>query len=93
MEKKPNPYLIDDENPEWTEQDFALAKKGKDILSPEFYEAFMKRKYGKQEMQKTPLKKQVTLSLDAVVVEKFKATGAGWQSRINAVLNEYKVAS
>ena len=33
-------------------------------------------------------KTQITLRLDAVVVERFKATGPGWQTRINAVLRE-----
>ena len=31
-------------------------------------------------------KRQVTLRLDPDVVDKFKAGGAGWQSRINAAL-------
>jgi len=31
-------------------------------------------------------KKQVTLRLDADVVEKFRATGTGWQTRINDAL-------
>jgi uncharacterized protein (DUF4415 family) len=31
-------------------------------------------------------KEQVTLRLDAEVVEHFKAEGPGWQTRINAVL-------
>jgi len=33
-------------------------------------------------------KTQVTLRLDTTVVEKFKATGEGWQTRINAVLRD-----
>jgi BrnA antitoxin of type II toxin-antitoxin system len=33
-------------------------------------------------------KKQVTLRLDPDVLEKFRATGKGWQSRINAALRE-----
>lgn len=31
-------------------------------------------------------KKQITLRLDVEVIEKFRATGDGWQARINAVL-------
>jgi uncharacterized protein (DUF4415 family) len=31
-------------------------------------------------------KQQVTLRLDADIVEKFRATGAGWQTRINETL-------
>jgi uncharacterized protein (DUF4415 family) len=33
-------------------------------------------------------KKQVTLRLDADVLERFRSTGAGWQSRINATLRK-----
>ena len=33
-------------------------------------------------------KKQVTLRLDPDVLEKFRATGKGWQSRINAELRK-----
>ena len=33
-------------------------------------------------------KKQVTLRLDSIVVEKFRASGPGWQSRINAELRK-----
>lgn len=34
-------------------------------------------------------KKLVSLRLDPDVVERFRATGPGWQSRINAALREY----
>jgi len=33
-------------------------------------------------------KQQVTLRLDADVIEHFRATGPGWQTRINAALRE-----
>lgn len=33
-------------------------------------------------------KRQVTLRLDAQVIEAFRATGKGWQSRINAELRK-----
>jgi uncharacterized protein (DUF4415 family) len=32
-----------------------------------------------------------TIRLDAEVIEKFRATGPGWQSRINAVLKAAKL--
>ncbi|SRR6266568_788295 len=34
-------------------------------------------------------KKLIALRLDPDIVERFRATGPGWQSRINAVLREY----
>lgn len=33
-------------------------------------------------------KQQITLRLDQAVVEKFKATGSGWQTRINQELRK-----
>ena len=34
-------------------------------------------------------KKLIALRLDPDVIERFRATGPGWQSRINGVLREY----
>ena len=36
-------------------------------------------------------KKQVTLRLDPEVVEKFRATGKGWQSRMSDILDKAEV--
>jgi uncharacterized protein (DUF4415 family) len=36
-------------------------------------------------------KTQVTLRIDTEVLNKFKATGSGWQSRINEVLRSVKI--
>jgi uncharacterized protein (DUF4415 family) len=36
--------------------------------------------------QKAPIKKQVTLRLDARIVDHFKANGKGWQIRMNEAL-------
>jgi uncharacterized protein (DUF4415 family) len=36
-------------------------------------------------------KVSTTIRLDADVIEKFRATGPGWQSRINAVLKAAKL--
>ena len=41
--------------------------------------------------QLTPTKQQVTLRLDPDVLAKFRATGRGWQARINAVLKAASV--
>jgi uncharacterized protein (DUF4415 family) len=35
-------------------------------------------------------KVSTTIRLDADVIEKFRATGPGWQSRINAILKAAK---
>ena len=49
------------------------------------------RARGQRGPQKTPTKQQVTLRLDRDVIEKFRATGTGWQSRVNDALRKTKV--
>jgi uncharacterized protein (DUF4415 family) len=39
--------------------------------------------------QKAPTKKPIAIRLSPDVVEDFKSTGAGWQSRINEALRTY----
>jgi uncharacterized protein (DUF4415 family) len=77
----------DAENPEWTERDFAEARRVWEF--PELAH-LSKRKPGERGPQKTPTKQQVTLRLDRDVIERFRSTGSGWQSRINDVLKKAK---
>lgn len=42
MKKKPNPELIDDENPEWTEEDFKRARPAREVLTEQFGEEIAK---------------------------------------------------
>ncbi len=77
--------VFDDDNPEWTEEDFARAKYGKDIPA-DIRAAFPKTRGRPAGSRKANPKLQVTLRLDPDVVAGFKAGGRGWQSRINAAL-------
>ena len=38
--------------------------------------------------QKTPTKEQVSMRLDADLVAALRASGPGWQSRVNSILRE-----
>lgn len=49
------------------------------------------RKRGERGPQKAPTKQQVTLRLDQDVLDRFRATGHGWQSRINEALRKARV--
>lgn len=73
--------------PEWTEEDFARARPMGEMF-PEIVEAF-ERMRGQRGPQKAPTKERVGLRLDRHVVEHFRRTGPGWQSRINDVLAKY----
>ena len=76
----------DEDNPEWTDADFALAKPADEVLPPEFMTAFRRGRGRPAGSRKTDSKLQVTLRLDRDVVERFRASGPGWQSRINDIL-------
>jgi uncharacterized protein (DUF4415 family) len=65
-----------------TEADFARARPMKDVM-PQIVEA-MKRGRGRPKLE-TP-KARVPRRLDSEVVAAYKATGEGWQSRINDTL-------
>ncbi len=72
----------DDENPEWTAEDFAKAIPFTELAQREGWKIPGRPK---APVTKTP----VNLRLDPEIVEHFKAGGAGWQTRINAVLSRH----
>ena len=90
MKRKPNPELIDKDNPEWTEEDFHRARPAAEVL-PELFgpkvAAEMLKPRGRPKAAVT--KTHVNLRLDAEIVDAFKATGRGWQTRINRALREW----
>ena len=53
---------------------------------PEIVEEYRRRTRGQQ---KEPTKEQVSIRLSPEVLEFFRATGSGWQSRIDDVLKEH----
>ncbi len=71
------------DNPKWTEKDIARAKPFA-VLFPELA-ASDRRRRGPQ---KSPTKAAVSLRLDRRIIDHFRATGEGWQTRINNVLLE-----
>ncbi len=80
------PVLFDEDNPEWTEEDFARAK-GPEALSIAELDAFT-RPQAKMGRPKGSNKELVTLRIDRDVLERFRAGGAGWQTRINEALKK-----
>jgi uncharacterized protein (DUF4415 family) len=69
------------ENPELTDAELSQMRPFKEVF-PELAES-IKRTRGKQ---KTPTKELVSLRIDRETVAAFRATGPGWQSRINDAL-------
>ncbi|WP_323018615.1 BrnA antitoxin family protein [Castellaniella sp.] len=84
--KKPDSELSDADNPEWSDADFARARPAADVLPVALHEELGIRRRGPQ---KAPVKKMVTIRLSSEVVDSFRATGPGWQTRVDTVLKNW----
>ncbi len=81
----------DDENPELTEASFAKARPAAELL-PQFIgeqatQELLRRPRGRP--VKAHKKVSQNLRLDPDVLEAYKQSGSGWQTRINEVLREH----
>jgi uncharacterized protein (DUF4415 family) len=84
MKKKLEPPPPEfEENPEWTEENFARARPFKEV-HPEFYAAWKK---GGRPRVESP-KVHIGFRLAADLVKSIRATGKGYNARVEKVLRE-----
>lgn len=76
---------------ELTRADIRAMRPMEEVLPRELVTIIRNRRRGERGPQKTPTKQQVTLRLDRDVLQRFRATGAGWQGRINEALKKARV--
>lgn len=76
--RKPDLERIDDENPEWTEAMAAEALRFSQLP------ASLQTKL--RGPQRAPTKERITIRVSREVLEYFRATGKGWQTRMDAEL-------
>jgi uncharacterized protein (DUF4415 family) len=81
MKKRANAKLPGGDNPEWTDADFKRAVPLSGL--PKSLQTKLRGRPPK-EAPKVPVK----LRLDPDVLAVLRATGAGWQTRVNAILRE-----
>lgn len=77
----------DPDAPEATDEQLAGAKPFADVF-PALAES-IKRGPGRPKLDNP--RQQISIRLDPDVIEKFKATGPGWQNRVNEALKAAKV--
>jgi uncharacterized protein (DUF4415 family) len=90
MSKHPDPELVDDENPEWTVEDFARARPAYEVLPGIFGAASaqeMLKPRGRPRAKFT--KERITIRLSPDVLGAFRASGNGWQTRVDGALREW----
>jgi len=82
-----HPVVFDEDNPEWTEEDFARARPAAEVLPPEVMEAFARQR-GRPIKPAADRKRSVTLRLSPDLLAELRATGKGWQTRAEEMLRE-----
>ncbi len=88
--------LIDDngEVRELTAEDLTLFKPAAEVLPPELYAGLLAmNRDRKTKLRGRPkaavTKERITIRLSQEVVERFRASGDGWQTRVDAALKEW----
>lgn len=88
-------YTKDDwdavDSPELTDEELARMRPAREVLPPEFFEGIEEARRARGRPSVAAPKQVVSIRLDPDVIAKFKATGKGWQSRINEVLRKAKL--
>lgn len=74
---------------ELTRKDIGSMKSADEALPIELLNSLPKRKVGQRGKQKRPKKITVTLRYSQEVVEYFKSTGDGWQTRMDEALKDW----
>jgi uncharacterized protein (DUF4415 family) len=89
MKRKPNPQKVDRENPAWTKETFARARKARDVL-PEIFSpktaAKMLKSRGRPKSGNA--RTSISLRLPPETLARWKATGPGWQTRMAEALSK-----
>ena len=78
--------LIDSEGEvrELTAADVKRLRPSGEALSPS-----LRAKIGMRGPQRAPTKERITIRLSPNVVQRFRATGDGWQTRVDAALQDW----
>lgn len=89
-ENSATPWVDPDDAPELTAEDFDRAEYriGDKPVSREAFKAALRKRGRPVGSTKADAKQVVNLRLDPDVLAVLRATGAGWQTRVNTILRE-----
>ena len=84
MPNKPDPYLVDDENPEASADDFAKMRPASEALPSNLYARLVAR----SQAPANDATEAVVIHLDPETAARLRAAGPGWEDRLGALLRE-----
>ncbi|MBP6104320.1 MAG: BrnA antitoxin family protein [Gammaproteobacteria bacterium] len=70
-------------------KDIRAMRPASEVLPDDLRQVLPKRKVGQRGVQKKPTKIAITLRYSPEVIGYFKATGQGWQIRMDSALKEW----
>ena len=81
----------DGEVRELSVKDLLQFRPASEVISPDLLKGLVSlgKQRGMRGPQKSPVKDRVTIRLSHEVVEQFRATGEGWQTRVDAALKDW----
>jgi uncharacterized protein (DUF4415 family) len=81
----------DDEVRELTAADMRLFRPAAEVLPPDLLAGLiaLKKQRGERGPQKAPTKVPTTIRFDADVLAALKASGKGWQTRVNEAVKDW----
>lgn len=86
--RKPDPEMVDDENPEWTDANFARARPASEVLPELFGKEIAEQLLRPRGRPKTAnARVSISLRLPPETLALWKATGPGWQTRMAEALD------
>jgi uncharacterized protein (DUF4415 family) len=88
MKRKPKPQKADRENPEWTKETFARARKARDVLPEIFAAGTAKMLKPRGRPKSGRARTLISLRLPPETLARWKATGPGWQTRMAEALSK-----
>ena len=90
MKKHLNPELPDSDNPEWSQQELGCARPARVVL-PELFGTQVAKAMLKPRGRPNAdaVKDRITIRLSPDVTAAFRASGNGWQTRIDAALKDW----
>lgn len=77
-----------DDNPEWTDEDFAKARPASEVMPKHIAKALVRKPGRPMGSVAAVRKEQVTVRLDPSILAALRAGGPGWQSRMNEMLKK-----